>query len=157
MSSLLPGEGSRGGGEVLALEKSVTIARIFVSLTSKLTRGMQGLVRHEILSTSLIIQVPWFLRLGVGVDLSQHQLSVLQPCPGFCPSQRLKQPGPDHLYPLSYHLLKPDCFLIQILFCPWSSRPGQLFLIINIPKGYTSSRKGSSFPGSGNWLFEQFP
>lgn len=79
---------------------------------------MQGLVRHEILSTSLIIQVPWFLRLGVGVDLSQHQLSVLQPCPGFCPSQRLKQPGPDHLYPLSYHLLKPDCFLIQILFCP---------------------------------------
>lgn len=111
-------DGSRGGGEVLPLEKSVTIARIFVSLTSKLTRGMQGLVRHEILSTSLIIQVPWFLRLGVGVDLSQHQLSVLQPCPGFCPSQRLKQPGPDHLYPLSYHLLKPDCFLIQILFCP---------------------------------------
>ena len=39
---------------------------------------MQGLVRHEILSTSLIIQVPWFLRLGVGVDLNHHQLSVLQ-------------------------------------------------------------------------------
>ena len=71
-------EGSRGGGEVLPLEKSVTVTRIFVSLTSKLTRGMQGLVRHEILSISLIIQVPWFLRLGVGVDLNQHQLSVLQ-------------------------------------------------------------------------------
>ena len=39
---------------------------------------MQGLVRHEILPTSLIIQVPWFLRLGVGMELSQHQLSVLQ-------------------------------------------------------------------------------
>lgn len=39
---------------------------------------MQGLVRHEILSTSLVIQVPWFLRLGVGVDLNHHQLSVLQ-------------------------------------------------------------------------------
>ena len=71
-------EGSRGGGKVLPLEKSVTVTRIFVSLTSKLTRGMQGLVRHEILSISLIIQVPWFLCLGVGVDLNQHQLSVLQ-------------------------------------------------------------------------------
>ena len=71
-------EGSRGGGKVLPLKKSVTVTRIFVSLTSKLTRGMQGLVRHEILSISLIIQVPWFLCLGVGVDLNQHQLSVLQ-------------------------------------------------------------------------------
>lgn len=77
MSSLLPGRGE-WEGEVLPLEKSVTVATIFLSQTSKLTRGMQGLVRHEILSTSLIIQVPWFLHLGVGADLNQHQLSVLQ-------------------------------------------------------------------------------
>lgn len=76
-SSLLPGRGE-WEGEVLPLEKSVTVATIFLSQTSKLTRGMQGLVRHEILSTSVIIQVPWFLRLGVGADLNQHQLSVLQ-------------------------------------------------------------------------------
>lgn len=57
-------------GEVLPLEKSVTVATIFLSQTSKLTRGMQGLVRHEILSTSLIIQVPWFLRPNISISIS---------------------------------------------------------------------------------------
>ena len=69
------GAGVRGSSSIGDISHS---HKIFVSQTSKLTRGMQGLVRHEILPTSLIIQVPWFLRLGVEMELNQHQLSVLQ-------------------------------------------------------------------------------